>query len=190
MSTGIPPGTASTSLRRLCERLNEKSLGEDLQFFFAIIVVTSIVYVLLPLFMGFYPENEFKIGMHQIGFMVLGAIISLLQGLMTGAITLLGISLIEHFFLLFVDVHQGFEKTMKSVIYALAPCILLSWVVIIVKAPFSGLLLLLGFGLMTYPGVQVFHEMSKDRAVFVSLATSAVLAILFSRWISGPGLLL
>jgi len=183
MSIRVPLRAASTSSPGLFQRLNEKPLRDDLQFFFAIVVVTSILYMLLPLFIGFHPENEFKIGLHQIWVPALGIFTGLVQGLMTGAIALLGISLIEHFFLLFVDVHQGFEKTMKSVVYALSPCILFSWVILILKVPFASLLLLFYFSLVNYFGVWIFHEISKDRALFVTLMTSAILTICFHRWI-------
>jgi hypothetical protein len=102
------------------------------------------------------------------------------QGLITGAVALLAVSLVEHFFLLFVDVHREFEKTMKSVVYALAPLILFSWAVLL-EVPFAGLLLLAWFCLSTYFGVWIFHEKSKDRAVFVALATGVVLAYYLHR---------
>ncbi|MDD4567818.1 MAG: hypothetical protein PHU37_07930 [Methanoculleus chikugoensis] len=107
-------------------------------------------------------------------------LVTLIQGLMTGAVALLAISLVEHFFLLFVDVHRKFEKTMKSVVYALSPCILFSWAVLL-KVPFAGLLLLVCFGLLTYHGVWIFHELSGDRAAFAALATGAVLAYYLHR---------
>ncbi|WP_394339343.1 MULTISPECIES: YIP1 family protein [unclassified Methanoculleus] len=190
MSTRILLRTASTSPPGFFQRLNEKSLRDDLQFFFALVVVTSIIYILLPLIMGFYPENEFKIGLHQIWVLALGIFICLIQGIICGTVALLGISLVEHFFLLFVDVHLGFEKTMKSVIYALSPCILFSWVILILRVPFVSLLLLFCFSLVTYFGVLIFHGISKDRALFVTLMTSAILAILFHRWIFDLRLLL
>ena len=103
-----------------------------------------------------------------------------MQGLIAGAVTLLAVSLVEHFFLLFVDVHREFEQTMKSAVYALAPLILFSWAVLL-QVPFAGLLLLAWFCLSTYFGVWIFHEKSKDRAVFVALATSLVLAYYLHR---------
>ncbi|WP_292394769.1 YIP1 family protein [Methanoculleus sp. UBA303] len=187
MSTGIPSETAYTSPRRLFEQLNKKPLRDDLLFYFTIVIAVSILFMVVPFFTGPYPETEPGTGgLHWI--VISGTIISLIQGLITGTIALLAISLVEHFFLLFVDVHREFEKTMKSVIYSLSPCILFSWAVVVVKAPYAGLLLLLAFCLITYLSVRVFHEMSEDRAVFVSLATSAVLAMYFSRWIFGPWL--
>lgn len=104
-----------------------------------------------------------------------------MQGLITGgAVALLAVSLVEHFFLLFVDVHREFEQTMKSTVYALSPLILFSWAVLL-KIPFAGLLFLAWFCLSTFFGVRIFHEKSKDRAVFVALATGVVLAFYLHR---------
>lgn len=183
--------TALTSLRQFFQQLNKKPLGADLQLFFVTVVAMSILFALASFFTGLYPGNESgPDGLYSIGLLVLGIFISLIQGLIVGVVALLGVSLVEHFFLLFVNVHHGFEKTMKSVIYALFPCILFFWAVVIVEVPLAGLLPLFVFGLITYLSVQIFHEMSRGRAVFVSLATSIVLAILFYRWIFGSGLLL
>ncbi|MEA2034713.1 MAG: YIP1 family protein [Euryarchaeota archaeon] len=189
MSTGTQLKTAFTSPPRLFQQLKKKSLREDLQFFFGIVIAVSICFTLGSFLLEPYPGNESGISeLYFIGLILLGTLIGLLQGLINGVISLLGISLIEHFFLLFVNEHQGFEKTMKSVIYALLPCILFFWVVVIVNIPFVSLLLLFCFGLITYCGIRVFHEKSKDRAAFVSLATSAVLLMLFHRWIFSHGL--
>lgn len=185
MSIGIPSGTAFT--RRLFQRLNEKPLRDDLGFYFAIVIAASVLFMMLPLLTGKEPEID---GMHRIGFMVAGILISLVWGLITGAVALLAVSLVEHFFLLFVDVHREFEKTMKSAIYALSPFILFSWAVFLVTNPFAGLILLICFCLLTYLGVRVFHELSEDRAAFAALATGAVLAIYLHRWLLDPVLVL
>jgi len=156
-------------------------LRNDLVFYAAIVAAASILFMVLPLLTGPYQEE----GLDRIGAVVSGTLITLIQGLITGAVALLAISLVEHFFLLFVDVHREFELTMKSAIYALSPCILFSWAVLL-KIPFAGLLLLCCFCLITYFGVRVFHELSKDRAAFISLATGVVLAIYFRRWVLDP----
>ncbi|NMA09937.1 MAG: hypothetical protein GX932_02810, partial [Methanomicrobiales archaeon] len=116
----------------------------------------------------------------RIWFIVAGTLVTLTQGLITGAVALLAVSLVEHFFLLFVDVHREFEQTMKSTVYALSPLILFSWAVLL-EVPFAGLILIVWFCLSTYFGVVVFHEKSEDRAVFVALATGAVLAFYLHR---------
>ena len=172
------------------QRLNEKPLQYDLRFFFAVVVVTAVVFMLLPLFAGSYPPDEFEIGLHRLGVLVSGILIGLLQGLICGAVALLGISLIEHFSCFSLMYIGDLKKTMKSAIYALAPFVLFFWAVVIVQIPFMDLLLLLGFGLATYFGVRIFHEMSRDRAAFLSLATSVVFAILFHRWVFDFGSLL
>jgi hypothetical protein len=169
--------TIFTGPRRVFQRLNEKPLRDDLIFYFAIVAVASVLFMALSLLAGEGVENS---GTHRIWFIVAGTLVTLTQGLITGAVALLAVSLVEHFFLLFVDVHREFEQTMKSAVYALSPLILFSWAVLL-KIPFAGLLLLAWFCLSTYFGVWIFHEKSKDRAVFVALATGAVLAYYLHR---------
>jgi len=170
-------GTIITGPRRRFQQLNEKPLRDDLVFYFAIAAVASVLFMALPLLTGEAAEID---GTHRIWFIAAGTLVTLTQGLITGAVALLAVSLVEHFFLLFVDVHREFEQTMKSAVYALAPLILFSWAILL-EVPFAGLLLLAGFCLLTYFGVWIFHEKSKDRAVFVALATSAVLAFYLHR---------
>ncbi|MBT8507557.1 hypothetical protein AZH53_03870 [Methanomicrobiaceae archaeon CYW5] len=173
---------------RIFQELNEKPLRAALTFFFAIVIAVSICFTLISFLQGADMGNESGIsGLYPVGLIVLGTFIGLVQGLISGVISLLGISLIEHFFLLFVDVEQGFEKTIKSAVYALSPVVLFFWVIVIVQNLFASLLLLICFGLMTYWGIRIFHEKSKDRAAFVSLATSIVLMILLRGWIFSQG---
>ncbi|QYZ79152.1 hypothetical protein E2N92_06755 [Methanofollis formosanus] len=183
MSEDLPIKNIFTGPGRLFDQLRIKSLQEDLLFFFTVVLAVSILSTLRTLLM--YPVHE-PTAPYLIGGMLFGAF-GPLQSMITWAVILLSVSLIEHFFLLFVDEHQGFERTMKSAIYALFPTVLFWWAAVILKIPYAGLLLLLCFTLITYSGIRKFHEKSKDRAAFVSLATSAVLLILFSRWISVPG---
>ena len=170
-------GTIITGPRRRFRQLNKKPLRDDLIFYFAIVAVASVLFMALPLLTGEAAETD---GMHRAWFIVAGTLIVLVQGLITGAVALLAVSLVEHFFLLFVDVHREFEKTMKSAVYALAPLILFSRAVLL-GVSFAGLLLLAWFCLSTYFGIWIFHEKSKDRAVFVALATGAVLAYYLHR---------
>ncbi len=179
-------GTIITGLRHRFQQLNKKPLRDDLIFYFAIVAVASVLFMALPLLTGEAAETD---GMHRIWFIAAGTLITLPQGLITGAVALLAVSLVEHFFLLFVDVRREFEKTMKSAVYALSPLILFSWAVLL-QVPFAGLLLLAWFCLSTYFGVWIFHEKSKDRAVFVALATGAALAFYLHRWIVDPWLAL
>ncbi|GAB7016251.1 hypothetical protein JCM10550A_16190 [Methanogenium cariaci] len=190
MGIGAQLKTAFTSPRSFFQQRNTRSLQEDLRFFFAIVAIVSVCFTLAAFLQGFYAGgNESGIaGWHLAGFILLGTVVGLLQGLIGGVIFLLGISLIEHFFLLFVDEDVEFEKTMKSVVYALFPAIPFFWAGVVVNVPLASLLMLICFGLITYYGIRVFHEKSKDRAAFVSLATSLVLLILFRRWIFIPGL--
>lgn len=179
-------GTIITGPPRVFQKLNEKPLRDDLVFYFAIVAVAAVLFTMLPLLTGEAPEID---GLHRIWFIAAGTLITLVQGLIGGAVALLAVSLVEHFFLLFVDVHRQFEQTMKSAVYALSPLILFSWAILL-GVPFAGLLLLGWFCLSTYFGVWIFHEKSKDRAVFVALATGVVLAIYLHRWIVDPWLAL
>ena len=177
MSTEISPESAFSGPRWVFQKLNEKPLRDDLIFYFTIVAAASVLFMVLPLLTGEAAEID---GLHRIWFIVAGIPVTLVQGLITGAVALLAVSLVEHFFLLFVDVHREFEKTMKSAVYALAPLILFSWAVLL-KIPFAGLLLLAWFCLSTYFGIWIFHEKSKDRAVFVALAAGVVLAYYLHR---------
>ena len=127
--------------------------------------------------------------MHRIWFIAAGTLITLPQGLITGAVALLAVSLVEHFILLFVDVHREFEQTMKSAVYALSPLVLFSWAVLL-KIAFAGLLLLAWFCFSSYFGVWIYHEKSKDRAGFVALASGVVLTYYLHRWLLDPVLVL
>ena len=177
MSTETPSETTFSGPRRVFQHLNEKPLRDDLTFYVTIVAVASVLFMMLPLLTG----EELKIdGIHRFWFIGADILVTLTQGLITGAVALLAVSLVEHFFLLFVDVHREFEQTMKSAVYALAPLILFSWAVLL-GVPFAGLLLLGWFCLSTYFGVWIFHEKSKDRAVFVALATGVVLAYYLHR---------
>ncbi|WP_332450166.1 Yip1 family protein [Methanoculleus sp.] len=186
MSTEISSKTAFPGPRRVFKQLNERPLRDDLVLYFVIVAVASVLFMALSLLTGEGVENG---GMHRIGLVAAGTLVTLVQGLITGAVALLAVSLVEHFFLLFVDVHREFEQTMKSVVYALSPLILFSWAVLL-EVPFAGLILLAWFCLSTYFGVVMFHEKSKDRAVFVALATGAVLAYYLHRWLLDPVLVL
>ncbi|MCK9343261.1 MAG: YIP1 family protein [Massilibacteroides sp.] len=181
MSREISPESIFSSPRRRFQQLDEKPLRDDLIFYFAIVAVASIFWMADSILTGPHPVDGPGIeGLHRTGSILLSIFASLFMGLANGAVALLAVSLVEHFFLLFVDVHREFEKTMKSVVYALAPLILFSWAILL-EVPFAGLLLLVCFCLITYIGVRVFHEKSEDRAVFVALATGAVLAFYLHR---------
>ncbi|NMA10025.1 MAG: hypothetical protein GX932_03260, partial [Methanomicrobiales archaeon] len=95
--------TIFTGPRRVFQRLNEKPLRDDLIFYFAIVAVASVLFMALSLLAGEGVENS---GTHRIWFIVAGTLVTLTQGLITGAVALLAVSLVEHFFLLFVDVHR------------------------------------------------------------------------------------
>jgi hypothetical protein len=180
--------TASADPLSIFQQLKEKSLHDDLRIFVAIAIAGSLVFTLASLLMTPDSGSGFgDSGLYFVGFVVF---VGLVWSLINGAVALLAISLIEHFFLLFVDEHKGFEKTMKSAIYALVPVLLFFWVTVIVESAFVSLLLLVCFCLITFFGVRIFHEKSLDRAAFVSLATSAVFMMLFFRQIFSQGLLI
>ncbi len=170
--------------------VGEKPLRDDLRFFIAIVIAGSLLFTLASLLTvsePVYPSGS--TGLYLIGMTVAALVVGLVRSLIDGAVLLLAVSLVEQFFLLFVDGHRGFERTMKSVVYALSPGILLFWVAVLAENALVSLFLLVCFCLLTYFGIRTFHEKSIDRAAFVSLATSAVLLMYFSRWLFGQGLL-
>lgn len=95
-----------------------------------------------------------------------------------GLFLMLIISLIEHFFVLFMGEHRGFEKTMKSVIYASVIPVLFLWIPAVFHIHYSALLLAGAFCLVTFYGILMFHEKTKDRAAFVALFTTGFILIL------------
>lgn len=173
---------AFTDPRHLFEHLKETSLKEDLQVYLTLVLATSVLFLLPMYFLGSEPGMEYStMGLPYIVDIALATVVQLAWSLINGAVILLVVSLIEHFFLLFVDENRGFEKTVKSAVYALVPVILFGWAVAVV--PHAGLLLLVCFSLITYVGTRVFHEKSRDRAAFVALATGAALLALCARWV-------
>jgi hypothetical protein len=95
-----------------------------------------------------------------------------------GLFLMLVISLIEHFFVLFTGEHRGFEKTMKSVMYASVIPVLFIWIPAVLQIPYTLLLLAGAFCIATFYGILVFHEKTKDRAAFVALFTTGFILIL------------
>ncbi|WP_067047977.1 YIP1 family protein [Methanofollis ethanolicus] len=171
-----------TDPRHLFEHLKETSLKEDLRVYFTLVLATSVLFLLPMYFLGSEPGTEYSVmGLPYVVGIALATVVQLAWSLINGAVILLVVSLVEHFFLLFVDENRGFERTMKSVVYALVPVILFGWAVAAV--PHAGLLLLACFSLITYVGTRVFHEKSRDRAAFVALATGAALLALCARWV-------
>jgi hypothetical protein len=95
-----------------------------------------------------------------------------------GLFLMLVLSLIGHFFVLITGEHRGFEKTMKSVMYASVVPILFIWVPAVFRIPYSVLLLAGAFCIATFYGILIFHKKTKDRAAFVALFTTGFILIL------------
>jgi hypothetical protein len=182
--------SVSAGIHRVFLRLKKKSFREDLVFFLAVVIAGSLFFnltiFLTAIISGHGPSPG---GLQILGNVSLGLVIGIIQGLIGGVVLLLGTSLVEHFFLLLVDVRNNFEMTVKSAAYALAPAVLFYWLIVIAKMPPLYLLLLVWFGVITYFGATIFHGRTVDRAVFVSIATSAVLLFLSYEWLVRPGLL-
>jgi len=178
------------NIHGLFQQLKTKSFHDDLIFFLAVVVAGSLIFNLAAFLTRISTVPESSISDLQIlgnVFLVLG--IGIIQGLFGGVILLLGTSLIEHFFLLLVDVRNNFEMTVKSVTYAVAPAVLFYWLIAIAKILVFDLMLLVWFGVATYFGTSIFHGITVDRAVFVSIATSAVLLFLSYGWLVRSGFL-
>ncbi|MGB7788840.1 YIP1 family protein [Methanoregula sp.] len=95
-----------------------------------------------------------------------------------GLFLMLIVSLIEHCFVLFTGEHRGFEKTMKSVIYASVLPVLFFWIPSVFHITCSALLLVVAFGIITFYSILTFHEKTKDRAAFVAIFTMGFILIL------------
>ncbi len=159
------------------EQFEGKPLRDDLILYFGIVLIVYCASFLMML-------HEEGAG----GFVfLLPLTIVLAGGLLTGAVVLLGTSLIEHFFLLFVDVKKSFEMTMKMAVYALVVVFPLAWAALLISNIPPTALLIIVFVLLTFCGIRVFHSVSIDRAAFVSLATGAVLLFFSYRWLLGRG---
>lgn len=166
-----------TTIIRSFEQLEQKSLRDDLLLYFGVVILVYCASFLMMLHEG---------GAGGFVFLLPLAIV-LAGGLLTGAVLLLGTSLIEQFFLLFVDVKKSFEMTMKTAVYALVVAIPLAWAALLIPNIAFTALLIITFVVLTFCGIRVFHSVSTDRAAFVSLATGAVLLFFSYRWLIGQG---
>ncbi|GAA5262735.1 YIP1 family protein [Methanocalculus sp.] len=169
--------TIFNTILRSFQQIEQKPLRDDLLLYFGIVILVYCASFLMML-------HEGDAG----GFLfLLPFIIVIAGGLLTGAVLLLGTSLIEHFFLLFVDVRKSFEMTMKTAVYALVVAIPLAWAALLIPNIAFTALLIITFVILTFCGIRVFHSLSIDRAAFVSLATGAVLFFFSYRWLIGQG---
>jgi hypothetical protein len=78
-------GTIITGPQWVFQKLNEKSLCDDLIFYFAIVAAASVLFTMPPLLTEEAPEIG---GLHRTWFIVAGTLITLTQGLITGAVAL------------------------------------------------------------------------------------------------------
>ena len=163
------------TMLRSFQQIEQKPLREDLLLYFGIVILVYCASFLMMLHDGGAGGFLF----------LLPFIIVLAGGLLTGAVVMLGTSLIEHFFLLFVDVKKNFEMTMKTAVYALAIVFPLAWAALLVSNSHLIVLPAIVFVILTFCGIRVFHSLSIDRAAFVSLATGAVLLFFSYRWLMG-----
>jgi hypothetical protein len=157
------------------EEIRGQPLRDDVLSF---ILITAIGSILMLFSMAIRDSNtgngEF---LNPAGVLVM-IITILFLFIVDGLFLVLIISLIEHFFVLFTGEHRGFEKTMKSVIYASVIPVLFFWIPSVFHIPYSALLLAGTFCLVTFYGILTFHEKTKDRAAFVALFTTGFILIL------------
>ncbi len=161
---------------RSIQQLEGKPLRDDLILYIGIVILVYCASFLMMIHEG---------GAAAGVVFLLPLTIVLAGGLLTGAVVLLGTSLIEHFFLLFVDVKKSFEMTMKTAVYTLAVVFPLVWAALLVSNSHLIVLPAIVFVILTFCGIRIFHSLSIDRAAFVSLATGAVLLCFSYRWLMG-----
>lgn len=157
------------------EKIRNQPLKDDVLVFILVTVVGSILMFFSTVISTSVIGNEEFLNPAGIPVMILTI---LFLFVVDGLFFVLIISLIEHFFILFTGENRGFEKTMKSVIYASVLPVLFLWIPAIFHIPYSALLLAGAFCIVTFYGIFIFHEKSKDRAVFVALFTTGVIFIL------------
>jgi len=161
-------------------KVREQPLKNDILFFLAITVLGGFILTIAAAASSInsgplaIPEPR-VIPLFIVGFIV--------PSIINGFFLLLVISLIEHFFVLFViDTHpdkdRRFEKTMKTVIYASVLPIIFLWVPAVFHVAYSGLILLGSFLVLTFLGIIGFHAVTKDRAGFVTIFTGGVIVLL------------
>jgi len=150
----------------LLNRIINQSLKQDVLVFIASVLTGSLLFIAVSLSLpdiSRWPVNTGPAGSAVMAGTLLGMFVA------DGLFFLLIISLVEHFFVLFIKDHPAFEKSMKSVIYASAIPLMLIWAMLVFPGLYVIPVLTGVFALMTFFGVREFHSVSNDRALFVSV---------------------
>jgi hypothetical protein len=160
---------------RYLEEIRNRSFKADVQFFILVTIAGSILMFFSTVIAAAVTgQSEF---LNPVGLVVI--IVTLLSlFVFNGLFLMLVISLIEHFFVVFTGENRGFERTMKSVIYASVLPVLFFWIPSVFRIPLSALLLAGTFCIATFYGILIFHEKTKDRAAFVALFTTGFILIM------------
>jgi len=156
------------------EKIKDQPLKTDCYLFVAIVLIGSILYHFSYLSQV---VHHAPVDFLNPGSMIVLALMTGFLFLCNGIIFLFILSLIEHFFVLFIKRKPDFEKTMKSVIYASALPVLFLWIPSVFQIPFSVLALIGAFMIITFYEIRLFHEVTVDRAAFVALFMSGCIII-------------
>lgn len=157
------------------EEMKNQPVKTDILTFLAVILCGSLCYLAAYIIQKGYIEQVPAFDSLSLGVLILSGIFLFV---VDGLFFLLVISLIEHFFVLFTGRKPDFEKTLKSVTYALFIPVLFLWVAGVFHIPGSVPVIIATFTVFTFYGTRTFHHLSNDRAAFVSLFTTGVLVIL------------
>jgi membrane-associated HD superfamily phosphohydrolase len=157
------------------EEMKNQPVKTDILTFLVVILCGTLCYLTAYIIQKGYIEQVQTFDPLSVGVLILSGI-SLF--VVDGLFFLLIISLIEHFFVLFTERKPDYEKTLKSVIYALFIPILFLWVTGVFHIPGSIPALIAIFAVFTFYGTRAFHHLSNDRAAFVSMFTTGVIVIL------------
>lgn len=159
------------------DKVREQPIKTDILSFIITALTGSILFFVSSVIRMMYTGQGGVMGMAALAVM---AVTIIFVFVVNALFFLLVIGLIEHVFVLFIDGHRGFEKTMKSVIYASVLPVLFFWVPAVFHVAYSALLLAGTFCIVTFYGILTFHQKTKDRAAFVAVFTTGlILALLW-----------
>ncbi|MCK9631030.1 MAG: YIP1 family protein [Methanoregula sp.] len=164
------------------EKIKEQPIKVDFYLFSAIVLIGSLLYHFSYLIQNMHnPQMDVL----NVGSMIVLTLMTVFLFIYNGIIFLLIVSLIEHFFVLFIERKPDFEKTMKSVIYASFLPVLFLWIPSVFHIPFSALVLIGAYMIITFYGIRIFHGVTVDRAAFVaSFTTGCILILLYAAHVN------
>jgi Yip1 domain len=160
---------------RYLDKMGRQPVKADILSFIAIVLAGSFLFLIFYGIQKVFFERAGVPNLTSITVMIATTVFLLL---VDGLFFLLVISLIGHFFVLFTGGKPDFEKTLKSVITALALPILFIWLPIAFHVPYSLLVLAAVFMVFTCYGIRKFHQKTKDQAAFVAIFTTGTIVVL------------